>query len=154
MPPQLSCRGCAKVWPDVITISHLRRTLVFTRSELRVHILILKCFPKRSRNQANWLKKSEPSNARPIMTSSNLNIFRVTPICAGNSPVVRGLPRSPVNTAHEGQWRGALMFSLICAWRDGWVNSWGGWWFETSKRPLWRYFNALKRHCLFAMAFN
>ena len=31
-------------------------------------------------------------------------------ICAGNSPVT-------------GQWRGALMFSLICAWINGWVNN-------------------------------
>ena len=25
--------------------------------------------------------------------------------------------------AHKGQWRGALMFSLICAWINGWVNT-------------------------------
>ena len=36
-------------------------------------------------------------------------------ICAGNSP-------SPVNSPHKGQWRGALMFSLICVWINGWVN--------------------------------
>ena len=37
-------------------------------------------------------------------------------------PFVWGLPRSPVNSPHKGQWGGALMFSLICAWIDGWVN--------------------------------
>ena len=37
-------------------------------------------------------------------------------ICAGNSPVT-------VNSLHKGQWRGALMFSLICAWMNGSVNS-------------------------------
>ena len=37
-------------------------------------------------------------------------------ICAGNSPV-------PVNSPHKGQWRGALMFSLICIWITGWVNN-------------------------------
>ena len=31
-------------------------------------------------------------------------------ICAGNSP-------------HKGQWRGALMFTLICARINGWVNN-------------------------------
>ena len=31
--------------------------------------------------------------------------------------------RSPVNSPHKGQWRGALMFSLICAWTNGWVNN-------------------------------
>ena len=24
---------------------------------------------------------------------------------------------------HKGQWRGALMFSLVCAWINGWVNN-------------------------------
>ena len=37
-------------------------------------------------------------------------------LCAGNSPV-------PVNSPHKGQWRGALMFSLICAWINDWVNN-------------------------------
>ena len=27
-----------------------------------------------------------------------------------------------VNSPHRGQWREALMFSLICAWISGWVN--------------------------------
>ena len=37
-------------------------------------------------------------------------------LCVGNSPF-------PVNSPHKGQWRGALMFSLICVWINGWVNS-------------------------------
>ena len=37
-------------------------------------------------------------------------------------PFVRGINRSPVNSAHKGQWRGALIFSLICVWINGWVN--------------------------------
>ena len=49
------------------------------------------------------------------MTSSNGNIFRVT---GGNSSVT-------VNSTHKGQWRGASMFSLICAWTNGWVNNRG-----------------------------
>ena len=36
--------------------------------------------------------------------------------CAGNSPV-------PVNSPHKGQWRGALMFSLIYARINDWVNN-------------------------------
>ena len=31
--------------------------------------------------------------------------------------------RSPVNSPHKGQWRGALMFSLICARINSWVNT-------------------------------
>ena len=51
-----------------------------------------------------------------MMTSSNGNIFRVTALCAGNSPV-------PMNSPHKGQWRGALMFSLTCVWINGWINN-------------------------------
>ena len=40
-----------------------------------------------------------------------------------NWPFVRGIHRSPVNYPHKGQWRGALMFSLICVWISGWVNN-------------------------------
>ena len=43
-----------------------------------------------------------------VMTSSNGNIFRVT------GHFVRWIHRPPVNSPHKGQWRGALMFSLIC----------------------------------------
>ena len=53
-----------------------------------------------------------------MMTSWNGNIFRVTGYLCG-----RGIHRSPVNSPHKGQWRGALIFSLICAWINGWVNN-------------------------------
>ena len=36
---------------------------------------------------------------------------------------VRGIHRSPVNSPHKGQWRGALMFYLICGWINGWANN-------------------------------
>ena len=38
-------------------------------------------------------------------------------------PFVRGIHRSSVNSPHKGQWRGALMFSLICAWINVWANN-------------------------------
>ena len=38
-------------------------------------------------------------------------------------PFVRGIHRWPVNSPHKGQCRGALMFSLICAWIKGEVNN-------------------------------
>ena len=40
-----------------------------------------------------------------------------------NWPFVRWIHRSPVNSPHKGQWRGALMFALICVWINGWVNN-------------------------------
>ena len=38
-------------------------------------------------------------------------------------PFVRGIHRSLVNSLHNDQWRGALVFSLICTWINGWVNN-------------------------------
>ena len=35
-------------------------------------------------------------------------------------PFVRGIHR---RSLHKGQWRGALMFSLICTRKNGWVNN-------------------------------
>ena len=52
-----------------------------------------------------------------MMTSSNGNIF------PRYRPFVWGIHRSPVNSPHKGQWRGALMFSLICVWINGGVNN-------------------------------
>ena len=34
---------------------------------------------------------------------------------------MRGIHRSPVNSPHNGEWRGAFIFSLIGAWINGWV---------------------------------
>ena len=39
-------------------------------------------------------------------------------------PFVRGIHRSPVNSPHKDQWRGALVFFFfICVWINGWVNN-------------------------------
>ena len=38
-------------------------------------------------------------------------------------PFVWGSHWWPVNSPHKGQWRGALMFSFICAWIKAWVNN-------------------------------
>ena len=38
-------------------------------------------------------------------------------------PFVHGIHWSPVNSPHKGQWCGALIFSLICAWISDWVNN-------------------------------
>ena len=38
-------------------------------------------------------------------------------------PFVQGIHWSPVNSPQKGQWHLALMFSLICAWINGWVNN-------------------------------
>ena len=57
-------------------------------------------------------------------------------------PFVRGIHRWPVNSPHKAQWRGALMFSLICL--NTWLSkqSWCRW-NETPSCSLWRQLNAL-----------
>ena len=52
-----------------------------------------------------------------------------------------GVHRSPVNSPHKGQWRGALMFSLICALNKRLSKQSWDWWFETPSRSLWRHCN-------------
>ena len=52
-----------------------------------------------------------------MMTSSNIKHF------PRYWPFVREIHRSPVKSPRKGQWRGALMFSLICVWINGWVNN-------------------------------
>ena len=72
-------------------------------------------------------------------------------------PFVRGIHRSPVKSPHKGQWRGTLMFSLICVWINDWVNNreagdlrryrahydvivmdyeWHMWWYKHAKHQL------------------
>ena len=53
-----------------------------------------------------------------MMTPSNRIFFYVT------GPFGREeIHRSLVNSPHKGLWRRALMFPLICVWRNGWVNN-------------------------------
>ena len=40
---------------------------------------------------------------------------------------------------HKGQWRGALMFSLICAWINRWVN--------IGRLMIWDAVAPIRRHC-------
>ena len=56
-------------------------------------------------------------------------------------PFVRGIHRSPVNSPHKGQWRGALMFPLICALNKRLKKRSWGWLFETPPCSLWRHCN-------------
>ena len=69
-----------------------------------------------------------------MMTSSNGNLFRVTGLCVGNSPV---------NFPHKGQSRGPLMFFFYLRLNKRLSKHSWGWWFETPSRPLWRHCNAI-----------
>ena len=52
-----------------------------------------------------------------LCTHDDLKIFRVTGHLRGEFTGPRWIPRT------KGQWRRALMFSLICVWINGWVNN-------------------------------
>ena len=56
---------------------------------------------------------------------------------AGNSPV-------PVNSPHKGQWRGALMFTLIRVWMNGWVNNREAGDLRCQLWSLWRHRNGVQ----------
>ena len=69
-----------------------------------------------------------------MMTSSTGNIFRVTgPLC-GEFNGHRWIP-------HTKAIDGALMFSLICAWKKRLSKQSWSWWIETPSRSLWRHCN-------------
>ena len=59
--------------------------------------------PMKNMNSPWWRHKTETFSA-------------LLAICAGNSPVSGEFPA-------QSQWRGALVFSLIYAWINGWVNN-------------------------------
>ena len=60
--------------------------------------------------------------AMAVMTLSNDDVIKWKHFTRYWS-FVRGIHRSPVNSPHKGQWRWALMFSLISAQINGWVNN-------------------------------
>ena len=80
---------CLKTIPITISLK-----FIFKQSNGLCNIIIV-LDNGLTRNRAWWRHQ--------MKTFSALLAF-----CAGNSPV-------PVNSPHKGHWRGALMFSLICA---------------------------------------
>ena len=85
------------------THPHVRQDLVTKPSWMLVHgcVVISHCC-------YTWIEF--------MMTSSNGNTFRVTGHLCGEFI-------GPGEFPHKGQWRGALMFSLICTRINGWVNN-------------------------------
>ena len=61
-------------------------------------------------------------------TAATVETFHHDDVIAWNNfprywPFVQGIHQSPVNSSHKGQWRRALMFSLICASTNSWANN-------------------------------
>ena len=56
---------------------------------------------------------------KTVMVTSSLEMETFSALLV----IVREIHRSPVNSLYKGKWPGALMFSLICAWMNGWENN-------------------------------
>ena len=83
------------------------------------------CGVSKAKGTANMMKMGWGLHITPF---SNWQICRVhddvikLKHCPRYWPFVRGIHRSPVNSPHKGQWRGAFIFSLICAWTNSRAN--------------------------------
>ena len=71
-------------------------------------------------NQVTTKSKSKPATSDSPPHHDDVIKWKHFP---RNWPFVREIHRFPVNFPHKGQWRGALMFSLIYAWINDWVNN-------------------------------
>ena len=76
-----------------------------------------------------YMIQDVPALLSPILLHDDImkwkHFLRYWPFVLGihrslvNSPI----HRSPVNSHHKGQWRGALMCSLICPWINDWASN-------------------------------
>ena len=115
----------------VISINHTSELFCVMRMILDKHLnIILKCIAwLMFKNWKCTVLLTNIYNRIQIMIILNYCIFAVHDdvikwkLFLRYWPFVRGIHRSSVNSPHKGQWRGALMFSLICVCMKGWVNN-------------------------------
>ena len=112
-----------------------RWEITYYRKRIECGYLSIHCVRGRSR----WSKPVAqiPQCTSPISHNApfcNRNVYMYAHFCytwwrhqmetfSALLAFVRGIHWSPVNSPHRGQWRGALMFSLICVWINGGVNN-------------------------------
>ena len=70
----------------------------------------------------NWRCETEKKGLHPNLTLSQDDVIKWKHF-PRHWPFVWGVHRSPVNSPHKGQWRGALMFSLISVRINSWENN-------------------------------
>ena len=75
----------------------------------------------------------------PAKFQRDVIITLLLAVCTGNSPVPGEFPS-------QGQWRGALMFSLIWAWTNSWVNNWDAG--DLLRHPAHYDVSAMLRHII------
>ena len=94
----------------------LTKGLLIRASDIYLAVSINKLWNKQSTH--HWFQtpgRSYHCNVFRSWWRHQMEFSALLAICAGNSPATGEFP-------HKGQWRGALMFSLICTW-NGWVNN-------------------------------
>ena len=112
-PQQLWCGDTGKIYSDIIGVASLKCftdiMVIFYPTFVTLNLfeeklsLISLLYLLSHVHKSWWRHQMGPFSA-------------LLALCVGNSPV-------PVNFPHHGQWRGALMFSLICVWINDWVNN-------------------------------
>ena len=108
--------GITKSCRRPIAIFLLMLLLIFFETTRTISFLIAcnSCYLKR-RSNAN--EREANNAAASVWWRHQMETFSaLLAICAGNSP-------GTGEFSHKGQWRGALMFALICARINGWVNN-------------------------------
>ena len=98
------------IWWGYLTI------MAFRHNEMRNHICQYMFIKKMCRHFGAVCRFHRRLWRYIMMTSSNENVFRVTGHLCGEFT-------GPGEFPHKGQWRRALMFSLICVWINDWVNN-------------------------------
>ena len=97
------CQSCFITDFELLAISDWLTVSKLSLNIEKARYMIVHNYQRMITNEAWWRHQMETFSA--LLT-----------VCAGNSPVPGKFP-------HKSQWRGALMFSLICVWINGWVNN-------------------------------
>ena len=121
-------------WPSSLThICGIRRRRVDTSDTSDTGFLINMTFYTKLCRQHRCA-----SHILPMMTSWNGNIFHVTGLCGGNSPVTGEFPaKKPVMRSFD------VFFDLrLYKWLS---KQWRGWWFKAPSCPLWRHYNVSQK---------
>ena len=116
---------------DKMTTKKHNQTLRIYYVIYHVYVYHLYIFRAKSQKHCRWFH-GNPRNHTELCC---VNVYHSQPILHDDvikwkhfprySTFVRGIHRSPVNSPNNGQWRGALMFSLIYTWINDWVYNCG-----------------------------
>ena len=114
--------------PDISTVMAKYGISLVNANSDAYSIYIRGCCVMRNILLSWWRHQMETFSALLALCDGNPSVTGGFPVIKWKHfprywPFVRGIHRWPVDRPHKGQWRGALMFSLICAWTNGWANN-------------------------------